>query len=296
MPKIPNKFEFEPDSDALKQWLSTRKKKLQVANMSIPGLFTDTQFDVDQSWFFLAMFGELIGIILTIYGGFASGGLFLLISTVIVFGLLFIDIFCAIKLHRNAGRHCWIDSFIYLNGEEEPEERNRLLLEKKKRKPINFILIGLVFLVILIKIAAVVLLGVFNNILIYIPILALYLVVGYVHIYHTGYWLAHRKTSKMFRKQFEDNGNNAIPRSQPFITKNKLRNIPIINGENKIEIDSTENETSNDFYYILKTKGVLTDKDIQMLITGQENLQRIEIAEACRKHQFINYELSTANL
>jgi hypothetical protein len=295
MPKIPNRFEFEPDSDALKQWLSTRKKKLQVANMSIPGLFTDTRFDVDQSWFLLAMFGELIGIVLTIYGGYASGGMFLLISIVIVFGLLFIDIFCAIKLHRNVGRHCWIDSYIYLNGEEEPEERNRLLFEKEKNKPLNFILIGLIFLVILIKIAAVVLLGVFNNILIYIPILALYLVVGYVHIYHTGYWLAHRKTSKMFRKQFENNGNNAIQKSQPFSTKNKLRNIPIINGEHRIEVDNTVNEKTNTFNYLLTTKGILRDEDIQLLITGQENLQRIEIAEACRKHQFLNYHLSTTN-
>jgi len=298
MPNIPQKSQFEPNKDALNQWLYTRKSIHHIGGSSIPGLFNDTRYDVDLNWTYIAITGELIGIILTIYGGVKIGGYFTLVSILVVIGLLLLDILCAAKLHRTKARECWIENFIHLYGEDNPKFRNDLLLEKKRWKYLDFFFVVVICIVIVIKIAAVIALGIFTNLFIYIPILIIYLVVGYVHIYHTGYWIAYWKTTKMFRKQFEsdkDSGVNAEERMYPFETVHQISNTPIVRSNHKIVEKAHQNQPNEEkkYYYELHTKGILTDKDIIDLVIGQQKFQKLEIVNACKIHQFEGYQLNT---
>ncbi|MEL6918608.1 MAG: hypothetical protein AAFO99_12855, partial [Bacteroidota bacterium] len=262
MPEIPDKSEFEPNANALSQWLSTRKPTYQVGGTSVPGFFGDTRNDVDLNWTLVALAGELIGMVLTIYGGATIGGTFLIISILVVLGLLFIDVLSAIKLHRNKARKCQIDNYIFLYHDEKPKERKQLELEQKGWKFVDFCFVVLIIFVILVKIAAIVALGIFSNEFVYLPVLAIYIVVGYVHVYHTGYWIAYWKTSKMFRKQYDSSGINTQERSHPFSMEHELTNVPIERENFKVVQDDTAAKEEGKFAYRLHTNGVLTDKDI----------------------------------
>ena len=85
MPPIPiqDRFNFEPDGNALAKWLSTRKTKRQINNTAIPGLYSDFKFSDDARWFWIGIVGELIGLGLIFFGASKKGGIIAIIAVVL---------------------------------------------------------------------------------------------------------------------------------------------------------------------------------------------------------------------
>jgi hypothetical protein len=153
---------------------------------------------------------------------------------------------------------------------------------------------GIVLIGVL-KFAGILLLGSVNNTLFFVFVLALYAVVCYVHINHTGYFFAHYNATSAFNKDYADfqskGANLALERIHAFSTVQKLANLPIKLGGAPITIvesinePTTESDVGIQYNYILQTKGVLEDSDIKFLIAGQSSNNQMILAEEARKHQ-----------
>ena len=104
--QIPDKSDFQPSAETLKKWLSTRKPTLNVGGVTMPGFFSDTGNSSDTGWFYVALFGELVGLLATLYGGMKSGGIFLILAALAILMFIFCDFFFAVKLHRKKAKEC----------------------------------------------------------------------------------------------------------------------------------------------------------------------------------------------
>ena len=159
-----------------------------------------------------------------------------------------------------------------------------------------------IILIAFFKIGAIVLLGIFNNLLAYVPIAILYFFVCYVHIYHTGYAWAFWDTDRTFRKQHEDYSRTGKHLAQsldhPFESDFELK-LPIsLGGEIAIIEDNPKQKMEDGraiYKYILKTMGILNDSDIALIMNGQLPNQRRIIAFEARKHQIQNMSKNLLN-
>jgi hypothetical protein len=74
-----------------------------------------------------------------------------------------------------------------------------------------------------------------------------------------------------------------------------LRNIPIKYNPHEIIYDPDPKQSKDgEYYYVVKTKGVLTDNDIVNLITGQTDGNKMLLFKKCRQLQLESIE-SMAN-
>jgi hypothetical protein len=296
MPQIPERFSFQPTKDALSKWLATRKPEISVANTSIPGFFSDFKYEEDSKWFWaLGIMGELIGIILIVIGAAKKGGFYLTIAVVLSIVLVICDIILARKLHRNMAKKCYIRSELYLVGTSDPQYAQKLKVEAEEGTSIDWLFRAFIVIIAIVKLLSVMGLGVSRILWVYIPIAVLYAFVCYVHLSHTGYYLAYNSVDGDFKRQYKDFGNgknNAIELSLPFKSEFKLKDTPIKVGKNEIVEDippqTTDNNGKTQYHYVLRTTGVLEDNDISLLMNGQESNQKQVIAYQCRKHQLEN--------
>ena len=297
MPLIPNRSNFEPTQNSLSKWLSTRKSKIQIANSSIHGFYSDFNFSEDARWFWIGIIGEIIGILLIFVGAAKKGSFFVVVAIVLAVAFAICDIFCAKLLHRNVAKRCWIDSMMYIIGTLNPVRIQELALKKEDGKSIDNLLKAGIILIGVIKFGGVVALGTIKSVGFYVPIFILYGLVCYVHLLHTGYFLAYSRTEKLFKKDyinFAQGQNTARALSHPFETPSELVNIPIRVGE-IVEIDKDpHNNDKTKHKYILKTKGILIDDDITLLLAGQQPQNRDRLAYECRYHQITNMSVALA--
>ena len=302
MPEIRDRFTFEPDKDALSKWLGTRKAGFYAGNTAIHGFFEDFKPNSDITWFFFAIIGELVGAALTLQGGIRKGGAFLYGSIFLVLMFIICDILFAIKLHRNVAKKCYIDNLLFLNGEDDPIRSVNLKQRREEGKTGDVFYVSCIIFIAIVKIASVVLLGLFNNLMAYIPIAILYFFVCYVHIYHTGYAWAFWDTDRTFQKQYKEfarSGKHLAQTLEHTFSSDFELKLPISLGE---IISITEDkpfqiqEDGQTMYkYILKTKGILTDNDISLIMNGQGDNQRRIIAYEARKHQLRNQSKNLLN-
>lgn len=290
--KIENKADFQPSTKALEKWLATRKSSTYVAGFTVPQFFSDTDKN-DRGWFLGACFGELFGLIITIYGGMKHGGIFLLFATLYIVLFIISDFFFAIKLHRNEARKCKINTLRFLHRDATDAEGKIYDGELRKGIISDYFLVAGIISFIIFKVIAVVLLGVFNNVLLYLPVVFIYSFVAYVHIMHTGYFFAYRATQKQINKEHKEwiHGNhNAIIYNNPFTNHNAL-NLPATCRPHEIIIDPNPNfENDNQDiqkpkHYLINVKGVLTDEDINYILTNQTVENQITLFRECRRLQ-----------
>ena len=297
MPLIPDRQNFEPNQNSLSKWLSTRKAKIQISNASIPGFYSDYSFSEDARWFWIGIIGELIGISLIFIGAAKKGTFFVGIAVILAIAFFFCDLLLANRLHRNVAKRCWIDSMLFVIGNSDPVRRQELTLKKGEGKGLDLFFKVAIILIGVIKLAGVAGLGAFKNPVYYVPVAVLYGVVCYVHLSYTGYYLAYTRTEKLFEKDHIAYGggeNSARGLSHPFETSSALINIPIRIG-NLVEIDNDpKNNDPNLNKYIIKTKGILIDEDITLLMAGQQPANRDRIAYECRNHQITNMSVALA--
>jgi len=301
MPEIQGRFEFEPNSNARRAWLATRKKPVIY---NLPGFYNTIDYEKDTAWVMLAVCVEAVAVALTLYGGITKGGIFLLGAVIVVVLFLVFDVVGANLYHKNVGINCEIQNKIIIEPNEGVKEglRNRL----KKGKGVKFIGVLLIVMSSLFKIFAILLLGKFN-LMFYAIMAVLYIIVIYIHLAHTGYYLAERKTANMFRKQHDlwsedkmlvnegkkDKGDirGAVRKPSPksvFDSEIKLRfeNGMVKVGEHAIRFIEEREENGHKLYtYEIETNGILEDNDIVLLTGGQTEQQGSIIARACLKHQ-----------
>ncbi len=182
-------------------------------------------------------------------------------------------------------------------------------LRRDLKKGLFIEIVGITLIVFsaVFKIFAILLLGKFN-IIFYAIMALLYLIVIYVHIAHTGFFLAETNTSAMFKEQYEHwsedrknvvgktflegNIKYGVRRPAPTTSfdseiKLKLENDKIQVGEHSIKfIEEKAGDNNQKIYvYEIETIGLLIDDDITLFTRGQTNQAGNTIAEACLTHQ-----------
>ncbi|MEN6454190.1 MAG: hypothetical protein ABFD10_08015 [Prolixibacteraceae bacterium] len=289
---IKHKTHFQPSTESLEKWLSTRKKSINMSGVSIPQFFSDTGDSVDSAWFFIACIGELLGLIVTIYGGLKNGGIFLIFATLSIIMFVFCDFFFAILLHRKKSTICKTKTLILLEDDSRKATLARLDLDLKKGRLIDFLLISGIILFAVFKIIGIVFLSVFNNLILYIPISIVYFIVAYIHIMHTGYYFAYRATQNRIDRdyfEFAHDQHQAKEFSLPVALNNQLKNMPIRHNPHEIVLNPAYDDG---LHYLIKARGILTDDDIINLLDGQEGQDKIPLFKACRRLQVESYGIT----
>ena len=305
MPSIPARFQFEPNNDALKLWLATRKEEKHYGMKDAPGLFSTHAFGTDQFFFILAFILELAGVGLLIANGFSLGDRqFAIIAIIGAVGMFLADLFLAFLLHRNHGRKC-----LGRNRLKVTEDVNQRVVIQRQLKAGRIgnalIIIGMI-LIAIIKFLGIILLGTFDHLAIYISLFVMFAFIVYVHINHTGYYIYEWLTNRAFKNQYSDFIEPDKSKVKATIRPAQTRKF-YFTGDTNLFYDEQKELQSNEhkiistnkqegrgkgkFAYLLITKGILIDEDISgFLQSGMDKQQRTLIASACVDHQIDIYD------
>lgn len=301
--------DFKPSQESLIQWLNTRKNN----NSFKPGLFSTTDYTKDQSWTIIAILIEIAALVFTLYGGFAKYQVNGKLSTLITAGVIVI-LFIAfdiigVLLHSTDKKNKVINRNKLIIV-KKPLQRQDLLENIDSKTPREIVGVFLFVISAILKIFAItqfVVSGKGSIPLVFILTL-FYLVIVYIHAFHTGFWLSEIKRRKMFRKDYKqwtaDSRNNVPsefqitnPSVTQFTSMVPLEKEMFQNGRqsirfiNKIELPSGAVE----FNYELESKGVLWDDDIVSLQTFCSHQFRISLIEACVEMQLNQVGLVVGN-
>ena len=295
MPRIPSRFDYQPPRATMNKWLSCRQDEtLLIGTFEMPKLFSDEGSSSDSIWFMVAVLGEVIGLGITIIGGMRSGGQIFAFATLTVIMFILCDFFFAIKLHRNVGSKCKLKSLIILNA--PPAVTAALKLKLKKGKFLDLIFQLGIMLIAIIKVIGIVLLGVFSEIILYLPFAIIYMIVAYVHLKHTGYFFAEQSTQRQINKGHKEWAESidesvdsatiiheAAENKANFKLKDKLQHLPKNHLGHNLESSKDDNK------YELRTKGILLDEDIIALISQQDHQNQAKLFREFRQFQITHF-------
>ncbi len=277
---------FEPSSDSKNKWLLTRKKRYGKGSITLPGLFVTDKFSSDRNFFFIAIVAELVGLyFIWQASGYSNTFIYLVVGAFVV------DLFAAIGLHWYQGEKSLYENLLYRFENFEKVEKstktdNSIWVEPKTyegpRKRTIWIVTSFIFMVLIVGLAL-------GKIVLYyflppmsidgitVGIFLSYLFVAYVHIFHTGYYLAeiwvdHFTFSpdwRSYNRLKNEKDNKYLTkdyRKHPFKCAIELVNVAP-NGRHFLEaIDPIANQGLN---YQFRTWGILTDEDLQKMIDDQ---------------------------
>lgn len=297
---IPDKHAYQPSSESLTKWLSTRKGDLNEGNLNVGGVtmpryFSDVGYSKDQFWFIMAILGEVSILGLTLYYGAMKGGTFFLFATITVIMFIFCDFFFAYKLHRNKGDKCKLASAKLQLGDDDAAEMAKLRQRLNQGKIEDYLYQTGIIIIALFKVIGIMLLGISNELILYIPFAIIYFIVAYIHLQHTGYFFAYVAANNAIRKKdYNEFAKGELCQAritrEMVSTIEPLRNLPVKHNPHEIVIDKEILENGGDEkHYVIVAKGVLTDEDIISLINGQTNENKIRLFKACRRLQMGNY-------
>ena len=301
-PYYGNNRQFMPSNETLNQWMKTRKTQ----NTSIPGLFETIGFATDQIWSFIAIIIESAALFLTTYGAwqmFQANHKLPLFITAIILVVLFIafDII-GIMLHGyESPRKVEIKNILV--KEKDYNERKRLIDELESITWRQFLGTMLFLLSAALKIVAILVYFKTQAGMIVIAILTIfYLVVIYIHLYHTGYWLSALKTKKLLTREEEEwykarqtDVSNPFQVNIPDLTLFSTRApIPFPGDQKKYDFNRAtisflqevnHEDGSKSFDYKLENNGCLWDEDIHGLIANFPSEFSKDLIEACKTLQ-----------
>lgn len=295
--EIKDRFSYMPSGDVISKGLSTRKGTLKIGGATeVPGFFSTDDSKNDGLMVAISVFIEVVGVILTIYAASKLPLLFVVGAALIALFLFIVDVFLAIQLHKNEGDKCILKTELFLTESENSGRINQLeqKLKQKENKIVNFfIMVGFIFLVLL-KIAALVVLGAFGTLMVaYVLVFLFYLINVYIHYYYTGFWWNNNITFKRalnsdYNKNFT--GTNTSIRQQPIECKHRFVSLPMKSGQHSIDFEKDENgnykkDENGNYNYTLNFCGLILDEDISNLYINQDAAGQILIAKECRKLQ-----------
>lgn len=294
-PYYSNPKDFSPSIATLNDWLKTRKSNSDQK----PGLFETIDYSRDTLWATIAIFIELSAMILTIYGASiifkANHKLPTIISAVII-----VLLFIAFDIIG-----------ILLHGQDKPEKviiRSRIKIEQnaterrflnEKLKQITWrTFFGIILLSFsgILKIVAITLF--FKGIAPPgVAVLVLfYLVVIYIHIFHTGYWLSARGLKKSIDKEHrlwhgqQQDTFKAIQHTKIFESPvpMDINMTSIHNGRQQINFLEKKilANGATVFTYELLSEGCLWDEEVVSLIAPFNSGFSGSLLNACIAMQF----------
>jgi hypothetical protein len=206
-PYYQNRNQFIPSQAVLNDWLNTNKSN----SPSKPGLFETIKYTEDAIWTFISLLVEIAALSLTFYGGYQSylkshnfSSAFLGPIIVVVL-FVFFDVI-GIMFHSS-------------ERSEKTKIRSQIVYTKSPLVLANLYkklalysgkqFLGVMALIVsaILKILAVTILSPVHG-RAAVPLILImslfYLVVIYVHIYHSGYFLAARRVSKKMKKEWDN--------------------------------------------------------------------------------------------
>lgn len=205
-PYYQNRNQFIPSQAVLNDWLNTKKSN----SPSKPGLFETVKYTEDAVWTFISLLVEIAALSLTFYGGYQSylkshnfSSAFLGPIIVVVL-FVFFDVIGIMFHSSDRSQKTVIRSQIVYT-------HSPLVLASLYKKLGLYSgkqFLGVMSLIVsaILKILAVTILSPVHG-RAAVPLILImslfYLVVIYVHIYHSGYFLAARRVSKKMRNEWD---------------------------------------------------------------------------------------------
>jgi hypothetical protein len=292
MPEIKDAHSFKPNQ--IKElWLATRKETLQGTEH--PGFFQTIGYTTDRNWVIISSIIELAAIFITIQGGIIRGGWYLVAAIAAVLLFVFFD-YIGAKLHHSPISHKQEYKCKLALVDDDDNSQNIIigirseLNRKSQRKTGGTILI---ILSAILKLLALFLLGTMGFVFLGI-MTVLYILAVYIHLNHTGYFLAEISTRKEINKQHSrwreynrlintgdkakaqnhKGANYVIPNiyeKNTYINKKSLwdhrieENKKINVGNHYLEFLRKENDN---YIYEIGTRGILTDNEVRRFLNS----------------------------
>jgi hypothetical protein len=288
-PYYTNPDQFQPKTSSIENWLKTRKN----GSANKPGIFETVDYSRDQIWSISSFAIELLALYFTFFGAYT------LYLTNEKIGVIIAAIFVALSF-------ILLDIFgIMLHGYDKPEKvKNRSLYIVTKDTNLKLEIytslkettwkefVGFMFLSVsaVLKIAALWYFLQESSLYLLVIFTILYIVVIYIHAYHTVYWWPAFKLNRSISKQlrnFNELYNKGLP-TEPSNTVSNTISFPFSStyimslGSIQTCANGRINVVSNgDGSYTLNVRGILWDENIVQLLSkwGQQNSD--DLINAC---------------
>ncbi|WP_410004863.1 hypothetical protein [Aequorivita nionensis] len=284
MPKIDKDLNFKPSKSVQKLWFNSKKAEKNYSGVRLPGFYGTSGFALDAVLFVIMLGLEVLGV----YNLLIVGDL----AIIMAMGLIALDIIFAFMAHANHANKL-ININYSIIATDSRQQQNFKQQANGLRKVISYIgKFGIVGLAIF-KIAAFQgLLGYFNGLSLFI--IATYLVVAYIHLYHTGYFLYEVIASIAFNRQKSKfiGGNKDFevaeetPFTHDFSTTKELKEFEA--NHRRLYMDKGKH-TDDKFHFVIESPGIFDDEDVSLFVGHQKNENRAELAVECLKFQMSIY-------
>ena len=291
-----NVLDFEPSQNTKNLWLSTRKVGKQVtADLTLPGLFETVKYSQDRNLFWIAMAVEIIGFL--ILAALANWGP---IIAVTMGSLVVIDVLLAMGVHYKQGEICLHSNKVLTTSSNKPVQAGHIArVRKLKHWWLGIVCMVLLWIFAIVKASVFYILN--PDIFFCILILMIYAFVAYVHIYHTGYFLAGYRFRIAFNKEkdrFLEWQISGIITQNPKVVQTivpnyreyqlqpdnlQLKEIQYVKGTDKDGKRADAIIYDNAIWKLI-TWGVLDDADLHNLLGGSDQI-RAYLAIECLKAQ-----------
>jgi len=306
-PYYQNKNRFMPSPEVLSDWLNTNKGELLSSEM--PRLFVSDNYMLDSKRAGISLVIELAALALTFYGGYQAYLKNHVFSDAffwpVVLSVLFVLFDIIGIMFHSSDRKGKVLMNAYLKITDDEFEKKRLYKKLKQVSYREFTGVMALIISAFLKIFAVLNYSPVSNkaasVLILIMAI-LYIVVIYIHIYHTGYFLSAFRVSKSIKKEEKiwDEMNHSGLTSELNVDKptvvvfDSLQVIPCDSGSNfRLDAQSITYVTkqlnqhgANSFVYQLESMGCMWDSDRTSLINSFTDGEfKNSLIKACVKLQ-----------
>lgn len=295
---INNRQNFEPSPATRDAWCKTRKQVSHYGATHLPGLFGTSGYSMDTNWVIMALLIEVAAVILTIWFGF-SRGIGLGVGASVIVALFIILDYAGIMLHNHqiGEKALWRNEILI---PQTPQRLAKLQSDLSKRTMKEDVGVLFLFLSAFLKVFAIVLLNrVFTN-MIFIGLFSLfYLIVIYIHAYHTGFWLAkfsfNKKQEADFKVWSAGNGNNAQIYVHNFQTPHSLQMT--VGATKRVNCQSLTcvSQANGVYSFRIESVGLIWDQDIATLCMGLLHNEKPVLALECLQLQLTQIVASGSN-
>ncbi len=257
---------FVPSPAALKTWFSTRKTN----NPFYPGVYDTIGFSGDLAWTLIAIFIEILAAGVTLYGGSKINFMYAIISVIVVVLFIGLDAI-GVMLHKSQqGSKCIHRNSAFVSRQPAVQAQHR----SDSLKMMATELLGIMLIVVsaALKIFGLMLfIGVSKSIGITVVVLGtlFYIVVVYIHLNHTGFWISALAANRAITKEFtqwsnglKDGTSTSTPHilTHSFTSAGKMNGPSAINSGRQVLTFSKSESAYN--HYVLTTNGLLWDQDL----------------------------------
>jgi hypothetical protein len=301
-PYYQNNQNFSPSNTTLYSWLKTRKSTSQIK----PGLIETIDYPRDLAWSIFAVLIELSAFFLTLFGAwdiFQENHNFSRLITAIILVVVFIGFdIIGIMLHgQDKPNKVLLKS--QATVEHNPIQRQFLLNEIDKITFRTFLGTVLLCLSSLLKIVAISVFFKQNAGVAGIFVLIIfYIVVIYIHIYHTGYWWSAKRVHKKIMDEFDEHQKNQRDGTpDPYLVANPTIQLfsspfPMANGQTTLQSNrqkiifirsGVDINGTTIFDYQLASQGVMWDSDVNQILTFNSHHFNQYLIDACINLQLV---------